>query len=119
MRYCSNCKKLTSGKPPYCIHCGRTYGVRLCPRGHRNPRVAEACSECGSMDLSTPSPQRGSMKIAQMIGIAILAALCIYAGYFVWKFLTDPDTVLRLMRLGLELAVLFVLWMFTIGRKKK
>jgi len=59
------------------------------------------------------------MKIAQMIGVGILAALSVFAGYFAFKFLTDPDTVLRLMRLGFELAALFVLWMFTIGRKKK
>lgn len=119
MRYCSNCKKLTAGKPPYCNHCGRTYGVRLCPRGHVNPRAAEACSECGSMDLSTPSPQRGTMKIAQIIGIVILSALCLYVLYFVWQFLTDPDTLARLMRLGLELGSLFFLWMVTIGRKRK
>jgi len=119
MRYCSNCKKLTAGKPAHCNFCGRTYGVRLCPRGHKNPRVATACSECGSTELSTPSPQRGSMKIAQIIGIAILIALCLYVGYFVWQFLTDPDTLLRLMRLGIELGALFFLWMVTMGRKGK
>ena len=59
------------------------------------------------------------MKIAQIIGIAILAALGIFAGYFVFHFLTDPDTVLRLMRLGFELGALFLLWMLTLGRKHK
>ena len=59
------------------------------------------------------------MKIAQMIGVGILVALSVFAGYFAFEFLTEPDTVLRLMRLGVELAVVFVLWMFTIGRKKK
>jgi hypothetical protein len=71
------------------------------------------------MDLSTPSPKRGTMKIAQVIGIVILSALCLYVLYFVWQFLTDPDTLARLMRLGLELAALFFLWMVTIGRKRK
>ena len=119
MRYCNYCRKFTAGNAPFCNFCGRSYGVKLCPRGHKNPRAAEACSECGSMDLSTPSPQRGAMKIAQIIGIAILSALCLYVLYFVWQFLTDPDTLLRLMRLGFELGALFLLWMVTIGRKRK
>ena len=59
------------------------------------------------------------MKIAQIIGIGILLVLCGYVFYFVWQFLTDPDTLLRLMRLGLELGALFFLWMVTIGRKRK
>ena len=59
------------------------------------------------------------MKIAQLIGIAILSALCLYVVYFVWQFLTDPDTLMRLMNLGLELGALFFLWMVTIGRKRK
>ena len=119
MRYCSNCKKLTAGKTPYCNFCGRSYNVRLCPRGHKNPRVAQACSECGSTELSTPAPQRGATGLAQLIGIGILAMLCAYVVYYIWRFLTDPDTLLRLMRLGVELGVLFVVWMLTIGRKGK
>jgi hypothetical protein len=59
------------------------------------------------------------MKIAQMIGIGILIVLCGYVLYFVWQFLTDPDTLLRLMRFGFELGALFLLWMLTIGRKRK
>ena len=123
MRYCSNCKKLTSGKPPYCNHCGRSYGVRLCPRGHKNPRAAEACSECGSMELSTPAPKGGTMAgfstIGKIIGVTILLVLCGYVLYFVWRFLTDPNTLLGLMRIGLELAIVFVVWMFLFGRPGK
>ncbi len=119
MRYCSNCKKLTSGKPPYCNFCGRSYGVRLCPRGHKNPRAAECCSECGSPELSMPSPQRGATGIAQLIGIGILLVLCGYVVYFVWTFLSDPNTLLALMRVGFELGALFLLWMLTFGRKGK
>jgi RNA polymerase subunit RPABC4/transcription elongation factor Spt4 len=123
MRYCSNCKKLTAGKPPYCNFCGRSYGVRLCPRGHNNPRAAEACSECGSMELSTPAPKGGTMKgfstVGKIIGVAILLALSGYVLYFVWQFLTDPDTLNRLLRLGIELCGLFALWMVTFGRKHK
>jgi len=119
MRYCSNCKKLTAGKPPYCNFCGRSYGVRLCPRGHKNPRAAEACSECGSMELSTPAPNRGSIQLAKLIGVGILAMLCAYAVYFAWQIFVNSGALLSAMRLGVELATLFLFWMLTFGRKRK
>ena len=50
-----------TGKPLFCGHCGRTYNVKLCPRLHTNPRIAEVCSQCGSRDLSTPQPERSAM----------------------------------------------------------
>lgn len=56
MTYCFHCGHYTAGKPFFCNHCGRSYGVRLCPRLHPNPRHAEICSQCGSPELSTPQP---------------------------------------------------------------
>ena len=56
MKRCANCFRYSMGQPPFCTHCGRTYDVRLCPRGHRNARGAQFCAECGSGDLSTPAP---------------------------------------------------------------
>jgi hypothetical protein len=41
----------------FCNSCGRSYGVNLCPKLHANPRLAEACSQCGSRDLSIPQPK--------------------------------------------------------------
>ena len=61
----------------------------------------------------------GFSTIGKIIGVTILAVLCGYVLYFVWQFLTDPDTLLRLMRLGFELGALFLLWMLTLGRKGK
>jgi hypothetical protein len=123
MRFCSNCKKLTAGSPPYCNFCGYSYGVRLCPRGHKNPRVAQACSECGSTELSTAAPKGGSMNgfttIAKVIGIAILLALCLYLVYAAFMFVTKPEMTVRVMRLGFEIGALFLLWMVTIGRIRK
>jgi|HubBroStandDraft_6_1064221.scaffolds.fasta_scaffold951021_2 hypothetical protein len=122
MRYCTNCKKLTAGKPLYCNFCGRSYGVKLCPRGHANPRAAEACSECGSTELSMPSPRgslAGFITVSKLIGIGLLLALCGYVVYFVWKFLTDPNTLLGVMRIGFELGCLFLLWMLVTSRKGK
>jgi RNA polymerase subunit RPABC4/transcription elongation factor Spt4 len=75
MRFCNNCKKITAGKPPFCNFCARSYNVKLCPRGHTNPRAANACSICGSTELSTPAPQSGMSTIGYIVGIAILLAL--------------------------------------------
>ena len=57
MKYCYQCGKLSPGDPAYCDHCGRSYDVRLCSRGHQNRRGAEVCSQCGSRELSTPQPR--------------------------------------------------------------
>ncbi len=57
MKYCYQCNRITSGLPLFCNYCGRSYDVKLCPRLHPNPRSAEACSQCGSRDLSTPQPK--------------------------------------------------------------
>jgi hypothetical protein len=57
MKYCYQCGHITPGDPFYCNHCARSYDVKLCPRLHQNPRGAEACSQCGSRELSTPQPK--------------------------------------------------------------
>jgi hypothetical protein len=35
-----------------CHYCGRTWQVRLCPRGHENPPDSQFCGICGSADLT-------------------------------------------------------------------
>ena len=57
MKYCYECGCTTAGEPLFCNYCGRSYDVKLCPKLHVNPRLAEACSQCGSRDLSTPQPK--------------------------------------------------------------
>ena len=52
MRYCPHCRRLNSGRPQLCHYCGRTWHVRLCPRGHENPPDAQYCGTCGSADLT-------------------------------------------------------------------
>ena len=56
MKYCFACNCITAGEPLFCNFCGKSYDLKLCPRLHHNPRNAEACSQCGSRDLSTPQP---------------------------------------------------------------
>ena len=57
MKYCYACGQVTGVEPFFCNFCGRSYDVKLCPRLHLNPRLAEACSQCGSRDLSIPQPR--------------------------------------------------------------
>src|SRR2546427_7721468 len=57
MKYCYECGCTTAGEPLFCNFCGRSYAAKLCPKLHVNPRLAEACSQCGSRDLSTPQPK--------------------------------------------------------------
>jgi hypothetical protein len=119
MRYCNHCKKFTVGNPPYCNFCGRSYRVKLCPRGHKNPRAAQACSECGSKDLSTPMPQQAGMtRIGMAIGVGILGLLCAYAVYFAWQIFVNSGALFYAMRLGVELATLFLFWMLIFGKPK-
>lgn len=120
MRYCRNCQKFTSGQPAFCQFCGRSYGVKLCPRGHRNPRSANSCSECGSHELSTPhAPQSGMSKIGTIVGFLILSVLVIYAAYYAYSVVTAPDTVLHLMLIGLGLGLVLLVWMFAFGSSKR
>lgn len=56
MNRCANCYRYSLGDPAFCPFCGRSFHVKLCPRGHTNPRQVTFCSQCGSSDLSTPAP---------------------------------------------------------------
>ncbi len=120
MRYCNHCRKFTAGKAPFCNFCGRSYGVKLCPRGHSNPRAAEACSECGSKDLSTPMPPNSGMsRIGYIFGFAILGCLCAYALYFAWELFVNSGALFCLMKLGVELGVVLLFWMLVFGKPKR
>ena len=54
MKFCFECAHITGGGTAVCNFCGRSYNTKLCPKMHPNPRFAEACSRCGSRDLSVP-----------------------------------------------------------------
>lgn len=57
MKFCYACAHTTGGEPLFCNSCGCSFDVKLCPKLHLNPKLAEACSQCGSRDLSTPQPR--------------------------------------------------------------
>jgi hypothetical protein len=124
MRYCYNCGHITPGEPAYCNSCGRSYDVKLCPRGHQNPRGAEVCSQCGSRELSTPQQkvpltwrlaailiQVGSgillvyISLALLIGLLrtpqfqhLLVATGLLLGGMWWCYSKLPDWLQELIR---------------------
>lgn len=74
MRYCPHCERLSPGKPVICHYCGRSWQVRLCPRGHANPWDANFCGTCGNTDLTeTAGALPGWMRFWIWFGIIILA----------------------------------------------
>ena len=87
--------------------------MKLCPKLHMNPRTAEACSQCGTRDLSIPQPRVPILwhflaVLAQ--ALSGLLMLCISVPLLA-VFLTDlslhsaiPDRLL----LGIFLVV--ILW---------
>lgn len=112
MRYCFNCNRITAGEPLYCNFCGRSYDVKLCPRHHANPRSAQACSQCGNRDLSTPQPRVPvwgpvlqfalSCIPGLLLGIASLAVLL--------ALVENPGALVALAGPVTALAILWWMW---------
>src|SRR5688572_3964551 len=110
MRRCTNCLHFNSGHPTFCSQCGRTFGARICARGHANRRTALYCEECGSAELSTPAPPESlwqwltSLLLfaipAVMGGAIVLALVLAVLSSLDWNALSGPLVSLVLM-LGL------------------
>jgi RNA polymerase subunit RPABC4/transcription elongation factor Spt4 len=116
MKLCLNCRRTTPGKPTFCNFCGSSFNVRLCPSKHINPRSAEACSQCGSRELSQAQPKPRLLLrpllflLSLSPGLFLIAALIAFVMAFVRKLFSDPSGLLPLMCLGLLLCVLFGIW---------
>jgi hypothetical protein len=112
-----NCHRTTSGKPMFCNFCGASYSVKICPRHHINPRSAEACSQCGSRDLSQPQPKVPLLLkpllalLGLSPGILLLVLLIGALGLFVQRLTQDPSGLLPLMGLIFLIGLLFLFWM--------
>jgi hypothetical protein len=78
MRFCPHCHRLNPGHPRICHYCGRTWYVRLCPRGHENPYNAQYCGTCGSADLTETGGQIPWFSIALKGFLWLLSGLMIY-----------------------------------------
>ena len=116
MRYCYQCNRVTQGEPLFCQFCGRTYSVKLCPRLHKNPRVAEICSQCGSRDLSIPAPKQPFwvsfavfvLSLVPGFLLILITLLLIVIGLQV--LLTNPRMLLSFGFLALAVMALWAIW---------
>ena len=93
MKRCTHCRRFTAGDPTYCPYCGHTYNVRLCPRGHRNPRGTAFCRDCGSGELSTPGPPEtlGSRLTTWLLKVGAIFLLALAALAVVASVLQSLD----------------------------
>ncbi len=84
----------------YCPTCGRSYNLKICARGHANPRNTQFCPTCGSGEFSTPAPpERLSSHLARAvlqftIGVGLLAVLAslvvVVASHLDWSTMSQP-----------------------------
>src|SRR4051794_22701042 len=117
MRRCTACFRFHPGTPTFCAYCGRSFDVRICSRGHRNPRGVQFCAECGSADLSTPAPPASWLHhvsgvvlyLCSALSIALIVLTAVLAVIYSidWSALT-PSLV------GLVLMVGLLYWTTTV-----
>lgn len=117
MRYCNQCHRFTAGEPLYCNFCGSSYGVKLCPARHINPRSAQICSQCGSRDLSTPAPRLSLLLhpllygLSLVPGVFLLLISILFLDGVIHILVTNQQIQLQVLLLGLLLGLLWLAYM--------
>jgi Flp pilus assembly protein TadB len=108
---------MTPGEALFCNFCGRSYGVKLCPHRHPNPRNAEVCSECGSRELSTPHPRMPFWLLpvvgllSALPGLLLLTVTTLFIFALVQAVLSSQQLMFQAVMAGLMLAFLWYLYM--------
>jgi RNA polymerase subunit RPABC4/transcription elongation factor Spt4 len=116
MKYCFNCNRITPGEPLFCNVCGSSYDWKLCPRRHKNPRTAEACSQCGSRDLSTPQPRHPiwvtplGFLVSVVPGVFLTIASVIVLLAAIIAVLKQPGMIVVLILLAIPFGILWAMW---------
>ncbi len=116
MKYCFNCDRITPGEPFFCNYCGRSYDVKLCPRMHPNSRIAEACSRCGSRDLSTPQPRRPiwapflQFVLSAVPGFFLVLASIAFVLFFFIDVVPNSNMLSSFLFLGIAMGILWWMW---------
>lgn len=82
MKLCNDCKLESPDDAPFCITCGSSFGLKLCPHLHPNPRMARYCRTCGSRDLSQPHPIRPPTMGKKLFVVLLMAAVTLLATLF-------------------------------------
>jgi hypothetical protein len=117
MRRCTYCYRFHPGSPTFCAHCGRSFGVRICSRGHANHRTALFCHDCGSADLSTPAPAASLLfrfSGLALYGIAIVAVSALVLAFVLAVINSlDPQVVMGPL-VSLVLMLGFLYWTTTL-----
>jgi len=116
MKYCYNCDRTTIGEPLFCNFCGRSYNIKLCPKLHMNPREAEACSRCGSRDLSVPQPRVPLWMTLLSILVIVVSGLILgffsllTITFFVRHLLKSPHALVAFAFVETVLGILWWGW---------
>jgi len=117
MRLCNQCHRLTAGEPLFCIHCGRTYDLKLCSSRHPNPRNAEVCGQCGSRDLSTPQPRSPfwlapvASVLSLLPGVVLWLLTVIFFFGLLQGLISDPQLQSQFLGVGLMLGLLWFVYL--------
>jgi hypothetical protein len=103
---------MTAGEPLFCNFCGRSYDVKLCPRLHINPRIAEVCAQCGSRELSSPQPRVSPLwKLLGFLAKVVVALLLAYLLLaFLYELLKSQQASSALVALAFLFAALWFVW---------
>ena len=100
MKRCTSCFRFHPGTPTFCSYCGRSFDVRICSRGHRNPRGVQFCAECGSADLSTPAPPASFLHhlsgFVLYLFLSLTIALVLLLGFLYWTTTLLPGPIRKL-----------------------
>jgi hypothetical protein len=124
MRRCAHCRTFHAGSPTFCAQCGRTFGVRICARGHHNSRHATFCADCGNAELSTPAPPQSFFSwlcglALYLTGVLLVGAVVLGALVGVISSLDFDEIFSTIFPLILILGVLYWLMTLVPGPVKK
>ncbi|MBX3119691.1 MAG: hypothetical protein KF784_11545 [Fimbriimonadaceae bacterium] len=72
MILCLFCFRLWPKSAKFCGNCTRSFGCRLCSKGHRSPSVATVCVECASKDLSKPGRYLSLRPLSLVLALGLI-----------------------------------------------
>ena len=90
--------------------------MKLCPRGHPNPRNAEACAQCGSRDFSTPQPRTPfwvpavEYLVKLIPGAFLTVATVVIVIVAIQGLLQNPQLIISFFFLFIALGILWGMW---------
>jgi hypothetical protein len=83
---------------------------------HPNSRNAQACSRCGSRELSTPQPRRPiwapllQVVLSVIPGFFLVLASVAVVLFFITEVLVNSNMLVPFFMLGIALGILWWMW---------